>query len=75
MRPRFSRYELKADKLVLDWKKQQRTQAAVRSCIEEVLDGLPQSYPIELYQQKCEQAFQHVFENYSEAGRNTYSAV
>lgn len=68
--------KLKADKLVLDWKKQQRTQAAVRSCIEEVLDGLPEScYPAELYQLKCEQAFQHVFENYSEAGRNTYTAV
>ncbi len=32
---------LKEEKLVLDWRKSQRTRAAVRVAIEEALDNLP----------------------------------
>jgi type I restriction enzyme R subunit len=33
--------KLKSEKLVLDWRKKQQTKAAVRLCIEEILEGLP----------------------------------
>jgi len=32
---------LKKEKLVLDWRKKQQSRAAVRLCIEEMLDRLP----------------------------------
>jgi type I restriction enzyme, R subunit len=41
---------LKKEKLVLDWKKQQKTRAGVRQAIEKVLDDeLPRAYTPELY--------------------------
>ena len=33
---------LKGEKLVLDWRKEQRTRAAVRVTVEETLDRLPE---------------------------------
>ena len=45
---------LKAERLVLDWRKNQQTRAAVQVTIQKVLDKLPQVYTTDLYQQKCE---------------------
>jgi len=45
---------LKKEKLVLDWRKRQQSRAAVRVCIEEVLDLLPRTYSPETYRQKCD---------------------
>ena len=67
--------KLKTGKLVLDWKKRQQTQAAVRLCIEEVLDQLPPPYSADQYQAKCEVVFQHIYDAYSDAERNAYSAA
>ncbi len=67
--------KLKADKLVLDWKKRQQTQAAVRLCIQDVLDKLPPTYSDDQYHAKCEAVFQHIFDSYSDATRNIYSAA
>ena len=36
--------KLKRDKLVLDWRKEQQTRAAVRVTVEEMLDRLPEKY-------------------------------
>jgi hypothetical protein len=36
---------LKRDKIVLDWRKQQATRAAVRVAVEETLDRLPKPLP------------------------------
>ncbi len=67
--------KLKQEKLVLDWRKRQRTQAEVRLCIEEVLDALPEVYTKEQYEQKCELAYHHIYESYFGAGRSIYAAA
>ena len=46
---------LQKEKLVLDWRKFQRSRAAVTVSIEDVLDaGLPHSYTKEIFQQKVD---------------------
>ncbi|WP_375470151.1 type I restriction endonuclease subunit R [uncultured Nostoc sp.] len=59
---------LKKEKLVLDWKKRQQTRASVEVAIKDNLDKLPQSYSAELYEQKCQEVYQHVYEHYSGQG-------
>jgi type I restriction enzyme R subunit len=59
---------LKAEKLVLDWRKRQQSRAAVRLCIEEWLDKLPPAYTPAIYQAKCEAVYQHVYDSYGGAG-------
>lgn len=59
---------LKKEKLVLDWKKRQQTRASVEVAIKDGLDRLPQSYSAELYEQKCQEVYQHIYENYSGKG-------
>ena len=66
--------KLKAGKLVLDWKKQQRTQATVRLCIEEVLDALPAAYTDDQYREKCEILFQHFYDCYARSDSSVYTA-
>jgi type I restriction enzyme R subunit len=63
---------LKRERLVLDWKKRQTTRAAVLVTIETVLDQLPRVYTPELYQQKCQSVYQHVFDSYQEQSKNLY---
>ena len=65
---------LKRDKLVLDWRKGQRTRAAVQVEIEKELDGgLPPAYDASLFQQKADAVFAHVFDSYWDDGRSVYS--
>jgi type I restriction enzyme R subunit len=65
---------LKKEKLVLDWKKQQKTRAGVRQAIEKVLDqDLPRAYTPELYERKCDLVYQHVFESYYGQGKSLYA--
>jgi type I restriction enzyme R subunit len=66
---------LNKEKLVLDWRKRQQSRAMVRLAIEEALDYLPPVYTQELYQRKCEAAYQHVFDNYYGEGRSVYAAA
>ena len=66
---------LKAEKLVLDWRKHQRSKAVVRAFIEQELDKLPPAYEDDLWQQKCELAFQHIFDVYPGEGRSLYAAA
>jgi type I restriction enzyme R subunit len=66
---------LKQQKLVLDWRRRQQTKAAVKVAIEQILDRLPESYLTEVYQRKCQEVYQHVYESYSEAGRSIYTAA
>ena len=63
---------LKAQKLVLDWRKRQQSRAAVKLCIEEFLDKLPPVYSKEIYQTKCEAVYQHVYDNYADGGKSVY---
>lgn len=48
---------LKRNKIVLDWRKQQATRAAVRVAVEETLDRLPEKFTRQLYAQKCEMVY------------------
>ncbi|WP_254174007.1 type I restriction endonuclease subunit R [Planktothrix pseudagardhii] len=66
---------LKREKLVLDWRKRQRTRAAVQLTVEEILDRLPQRYSTELYQQKCQEVYQHVYDSYFGQGKSIYTRV
>jgi type I restriction enzyme R subunit len=65
--------EQKEAKLVLDWRKKQRTRADVYTTVKTVLDKLPRAYSPELYQQKCDTAYQHVYDSYQGEGRSVYS--
>jgi type I restriction enzyme R subunit len=63
---------LKRERLVLDWKKRQTTRAAVLVTIETVLDQLPRVYTPEVYEQKCQSVYQHVFDSYQEQNKSLY---
>lgn len=66
---------LKTEKLVLDWRKRQQTRAAVRVTIEEMLDELlPEAYTQELFAQKCDAVYQHIYESYFGSGKSVYAA-
>jgi len=67
---------LKREKLVLDWRKRQQARASVRVTIETMLDqGLPRAYTPEVYREKSELVYQHVFDSYFGAGRSVYAAA
>jgi type I restriction enzyme R subunit len=68
-------HALKAEKLVLDWRKRQQARAAVKLAIEEALDHLPPAYTPALYRQKCEAVYLHVYDSYYGAGRSLYAQV
>jgi type I restriction enzyme R subunit len=63
---------LKAERLVLDWRKRQQARAAVQLTIEQVLDKLPEAFTPELYGEKCEVVYQHVYDSYYGAGKSLY---
>ena len=63
---------LKRDKLVLDWRKEQATRAAVRVAVEETLDRLPEKFTRQIYAQKCDAVYQHVFDCYWDDGHSVY---
>ena len=66
---------LKREKLVLDWRKQERLRAAVKITIQIILDeGLPECYTPDIYDQKCEAIYQHVYDSYYGAGSSIYAA-
>ena len=64
---------LKKEKLVLDWKKRQATRAAVRYTVETVLDNLPRVYTPPIYEKKCDQVYQHVFDSYTGMSGGIYA--
>jgi type I restriction enzyme R subunit len=66
---------LKREKLVLDWRKTQATRAAVRVAVEDKLDELPRVFTREIYTQKCNVVYQHIFESYYGEGRSVYAAA
>ena len=66
---------LKREKLVLDWRKEQQSRAAVRLAVEMKLDELPEKYDAELFREKCDAVYLHVFDSYWDNGRSVYDAV
>lgn len=63
---------LKREKLVLDWRKEQQSRAAVRLAVEETLDQLPEKFTTDLYDQKCDAVYEHVFDSYWDDGHSVY---
>jgi len=66
---------LKRERLVLDWRKTQATRASVRVTVEDKLDELPVVFTREIYTQKCNAVYQHIFESYYGEGRSVYAGV
>lgn len=57
---------LKREKLELDWRKYQRSRAAVKVTIERFLDeGLPDAYDTPDFQRAADAVYEHVFEQYA----------
>ncbi|GBD87045.1 type-1 restriction enzyme R protein [bacterium BMS3Abin03] len=64
---------LKAGKLVLDWRKRQQTRANVKLTIQRILDnGLPPVYTPDVFLNKCDSVYEHIYENYFGDGRSVY---
>lgn len=64
---------LKKEKLVLDWRKRQQARASVRVAVLDGLDKLPTAYTDEMYENKAELVYQHVFESYQGQGKSIYA--
>ena len=63
----------KQEKLVLDWRKKQQTRAGVQLTIEQALDRLPEVFTIDVYRQKVQRVYQHVYDSYFGEGRSVYT--
>lgn len=63
------------EKLVLDWRKKQQSRAAVKSTVTDILDHLPEKYTPEIYQQKCEVVYEHIYDSYIGPGQSIYATV
>ncbi len=66
---------LKHEKFVLDWRKKQQARARIEKTIEEVLDKLPRAYSKNLYDLKCMEVFQHIYDSYYGLGKSVYEAA
>ncbi|HUW68277.1 MAG TPA: type I restriction enzyme endonuclease domain-containing protein, partial [Candidatus Nanoarchaeia archaeon] len=64
---------LKEEMLVLDWRKRQQSRAAVLVSIEDTLDLLPRIYTPDLYQNKCDAIYHHVYDSYFGQGQSVYA--
>lgn len=66
---------LKEERLVLDWRKKQEARAGVELTIKTVLDKLPDTYTKELYEQKCDRIYQHIYDSYFGDNENIYTTA
>ncbi len=61
------------EKLVLDWKRRQQTRSAVRVAVGTVLDEeLPDVYGPELFDQKVDAVYGHIYASYFDDGGSVY---
>lgn len=56
----------------LNWRQTVQHRAQVRLAIEDELDKLPSSYNKDLYQHKCSDVFEHVYESYPGEGKSIF---
>lgn len=66
---------LKTERLVLDWRKNQKTRAGVRLAIEETLDHLPETFGVDIYREKCDSVYEHVYDAYYGEGKKSIYAL
>ncbi|MXV78744.1 type I restriction endonuclease subunit R [Candidatus Poribacteria bacterium] len=66
--------KLKRENLVLDWRKQQQLRAQAKHTVQTILDeGLPDCYTEELFGQKSDAVYQHVYDSYFGEGKSIYT--
>ncbi len=66
---------LKREKLVLDWRKKQQTQAAVRKTVRDMFNAaLPPSYTKEICDETYAAVYQHIYDSYYGMDRSVYAA-
>ena len=65
---------LKQEKLVLDWRKRQQSRAQVRLTVEQLLDRLPAKYTRQIFAEKCNVVYQHIYDSYYGENRSIYAA-
>ena len=66
---------LKREKLVLDWRKKQQAQAAVRKTVRDMFNAaLPPSYTKEICDEAYAAVYQHIYDSYYGMGRSVYAA-
>ena len=66
---------LKHELLVIDWRARQQARAGVRLAIEESLDRLPDCYSKELFDDKCDTVYRHIYDSYADADHNIYAGA
>ncbi len=67
---------LKQEQLGLDWRKRERSRAAVKITVQKTLDEmLPECYEQEIFDQKCEAVYQHIYDSYYGAGNSIYDVA
>ena len=65
---------LKQEKLGLDWRKRTQSKAEVKEAVGNILDDeLPQPYTPELFGQKSEAVYQHIYDSYYGDGKSIYT--
>ncbi len=60
------------DKLVLDWRKRQRSRSAVRVAVGQSLDALPDAYDDEMFEEKRNVVFDHLLSAFFDDGTSVY---
>ena len=66
---------LQRERLVLDWRQRQQSRAAVKVTVADILDELPERYTQEIYDQKCEVVYQHIYDCYYGNGNSIYGGA
>lgn len=61
------------DKLVLDWRKRQRSRSAVRVAVGQALDNLPDAYDDDLFEEKRNVVFDHLLASFFDDGSSVYA--
>lgn len=66
---------LKAEHLVLDWRKNQTTRARVHVAIHRVLEQLPDLYNPDQYEEACIAVYQHIYDSYWGDEKSVYTML
>lgn len=66
--------QLKANKLVLDWRKKPQSAATVRKTIRDALNRLPAPYTGDIKKAKADLTYCHIYDSYFGPDRNIYRA-
>ncbi len=65
---------LKRESLGLDWRKRTQSKAEVKETVSNILDDeLPLPYTPELFSQKSEAVYQHIYDSYYGEGKSIYT--